>query len=633
MRGTVVTNHLRHFGLIAGGIFGSIGLWPAVRRGADIRYWWVGLAVCLIVPALCFPQTLRLGYKVWIAMGKMLGREVNSKIRLRNVIVSIILYSIVFGLGVIWLQTKAFPYKYMSELDRLVFIKKKLVGSTPPVLPNIVESAFSGLKLERVKLDAEFLIQHNGGGIQAFGNKVIIVGKHGQFFLYQNIGGNKSVKKLDISTRNNYEEFLSFVNSKGLDDKLVRDWFRYNDILYHKDGTGQALLLSHHYWYPDRECFTVRISRLRFQSGEELELVSKSADDWATLYDSKPCLQLKNKGFYFAGHFAGGRMALLDEHNILFTVGFMGFDGWSSDHFYSQGTDGDYGKTLKIDLESGRASDFSIGHRNPQGLTIDRDGNIWSTEHGPRGGDELNLIEQGANYGWPYVTYGTQYGMTRWPLSATQGRHDGYKHPVFAWVPSIGVSNLIQIRGFLPEWDGDLLVASLIGQTLFRMHYREGRVIVVEPIRIGGLIRDLDQLENGNIVLWLGDTSIVEMTPVKTDAPAIETIVRGLNEPAREQATTAIQTCLQCHSASSDGGAKSTPSLWGIYGRKIASTAFSAYSPALRSKPGSWNAETLDAFLEDTTRFAPGTTMTYPGISSPTIRKVVIEYLKALKEE
>jgi cytochrome c2 len=245
----------------------------------------------------------------------------------------------------------------------------------------------------------------------------------------------------------------------------------------------------------------------------------------------------------------------------------------------------------------------------------------------------LNLIEQGANYGWPYVTYGTQYGMTRWPLSATQGRHDGYKHPVFAWVPSIGVSNLIQIRGFLPEWDGDLLVASLIGQTLFRIHYREGRVIVVEPIRIGGLIRDLDQLENGNIVLWLGDTSIVEMTPIKTDAPAIETIVRGLNEPAREQATTAIQTCLQCHSASSDGGTKSTPSLWGIYGRKIASTAFSAYSPALRSKPGSWNAETLDAFLEDTNRFVPGTTMAYPGISSPTIRKVVIEYLKALKEE
>jgi cytochrome c2 len=163
------------------------------------------------------------------------------------------------------------------------------------------------------------------------------------------------------------------------------------------------------------------------------------------------------------------------------------------------------------------------------------------------------------------------------------------------------------------------------------MHYRESRVILVEPVRIGGRIRDLDQLENGNIVLWLDDTSIVEMTPVKTDAPAIETVVRSLDEPAREQATNAIQSCWQCHSASSGGANKSTPNLWGIYGRKIAGTEFSAYSPALRRKPDSWNDEALDAFLEDSNRFAPGTTMAYPGISSPAIRKVVIEYLKALK--
>jgi cytochrome c2 len=549
--------------------------------------------------------------------------------RLRNIISVIGLCAIAFVLGVIWLQTKAFPYTQISELNQLAFVKKHLPGSTP-VVRNVVESAFSELKLEGVKLDAEFPVQHNGGGIQAFGNKVIIVGARGQLFLYQNIGGNKSVKKLDISTRNNYEEFLAFVNSKRLDDKLVRNWFRYHDLLYYKDGTGQSLLLSHHYWHQDGECVTVRISRLRLQSGEALESVSKSADDWATLYDSKPCLKFKNEGFYFAGHFSGGRMALFDENHILFTVGFLGFDGVSSDHFYSQGTDGDYGKILKIDLEGGRASDFSIGHRNPQGLTIDRDGKIWSTEHGPKGGDELNLIEQGANYGWPYVTYGTEYGMTRWPLSVTQGRHDGFTLPVFAWVPSIGVSNLIQIRGFLPEWDGDLLVGSMVEQTLFRMHYRQGRVILVEPIRIGERIRDLDQLENGNIVLWLDDTSIVEMTPVKTDVHAMEAMVRVLDEPARKQATSAIQSCWECHSASSAGASKSTPALWGIYGRKIAGTAFS-YSPALRGKPGSWNDKALDAFLEDSDRFAPGTTMAYPGISSPAIRKVVIEYLKTLK--
>ena len=136
-----------------------------------------------------------------------------------------------------------------------------------------------------------------------------------------------------------------------------------------------------------------------------------------------------------------------------------------------------------------------------------------------------------------------------------------------------------------------------------------------------------------NIVLWLDDTSIVELTPVKTEAPAFETIVRGIDEPTREQATNVLQSCWGCHSASSYGTNKNTPNLWGIYGRKIAGTTFSAYSQALQSKSGPWNDKTLDAFLEDTKRFAPGTTMAYPGISSPAIRKVVIEYLKALKEE
>ena len=195
----VVTKQLRHFGLIVGGILGIISLWAAVIRGADVRYWGVGLAVGLIIPALCFPQTLRLGYKVWIAISKVLDHGVNTRMKLRNAVVVIGLCSMAFVLGVIWLQTKAFPYKYVSELDQLVFIKKKLIKSTP-VLPKVVESAFSGFKLERVTLDTEFLIQHNGGGIQAFGNKVIILGKRGQFFLYQNSGGNKSVKKLDIST-------------------------------------------------------------------------------------------------------------------------------------------------------------------------------------------------------------------------------------------------------------------------------------------------------------------------------------------------------------------------------------------------------------------------------------------------
>src|SRR5690349_20811306 len=94
------------------------------------------------------------------------------------------LCAIAFVLGVLWLQTKAFPYTQLSQLDSLVFFKKRVVGSVP-VLPAIAESQFSGLKIDNIPLDEKFPVQHNGGGIDVFGNNVIILGKNGGLFLYR----------------------------------------------------------------------------------------------------------------------------------------------------------------------------------------------------------------------------------------------------------------------------------------------------------------------------------------------------------------------------------------------------------------------------------------------------------------
>src|SRR5690606_9605795 len=153
-----------------------------------------------------------------------------------------------------------------------------------------------------------------------------------------------------------------------------------------------------------------------------------------------------------------------------------------------------------------------------------------------------NRIAEGNNYGWPFVTYGVQYGMTRWPLSDTQNRHDGYTKPVFAWIPSIGVSNLIQVQGFLPAWDGDLLVGSLVGETLHRLRYSDGRVIFDEPVRIGERVRDLDELEDGTIVVWTNDADIVEIRPAKPSEPDVRHIVAGLPDSERQKALSTIGT-------------------------------------------------------------------------------------------
>ena len=118
-------------------------------------------------------------------------------------------------------------------------------------------------------------------------------------------------------------------------------------------------------------------------------------------------------------------MVLLDDSRLLFSVGDYQHDGWNREQMLPQNDDAEYGKTVLIDLNTGESSIHTKGHRNPQGLYVSPTGTIWSTEHGPRGGDELNMIMQGANYGWPLVTYGTEYGDKIWPLNSSQGQHEG----------------------------------------------------------------------------------------------------------------------------------------------------------------------------------------------------------------
>src|SRR5262249_16871898 len=151
-----------------------------------------------------------------------------------------------------------------------------------------------------------------------------------------------------------------------------------------------------------------------------------------------------------------------------------------------------------IDLGKDNSQVYSIGHRNPQGLAVGPDGTIWETEHGPQGGDELNRVVEGRNYGWPVVSYGTQYDAMSWSDDPRKTHHEGFEKPIYAWVPSVGTSQLLVVegRGFA-QWAGDLIVSSLVGQTLYRIRLADGRAVVVEPIPVEHSIRDLVELPSG----------------------------------------------------------------------------------------------------------------------------------------
>jgi aldose sugar dehydrogenase len=144
---------------------------------------------------------------------------------------------------------------------------------------------------------------------------------------------------------------------------------------------------------------------------------------------------------------------------------------------------------------------WSYGHRNSQGATLDpRTGRLWEIEHGPRGGDEINLPEAGKNYGWPVITYGREYSG---PAIGEGTAKAGMEQPVHYWVPSIAPSGMAFHDGrAYPGWKGQLFVGALAAQQLVRLEVTpEGKVTHEERIGIGQRVRDVREGPDGALYL------------------------------------------------------------------------------------------------------------------------------------
>jgi glucose/arabinose dehydrogenase len=162
---------------------------------------------------------------------------------------------------------------------------------------------------------------------------------------------------------------------------------------------------------------------------------------------------------------------------------------------------------------------WSYGHRNLQGLAIHpTTGDIWEIEHGAQGGDELNRIQPGLNYGWPVIGMGVNYGGARIHASTERA---GMEQPIHYWVPSIATSGLMIYTGDrFPEWRGNIFVGGLAGQQIARLTMNGQRVVSEETIVQGrGRVRDIRQGPDGLIYLALdaaNGATVVRLEPVGT---------------------------------------------------------------------------------------------------------------------
>lgn len=428
----------------------------------------------------------------------------------------------------------------------------------------------------------------NGGALEHVDDdSLLLVTGWGGGYLLHLVDDKITVETLPLRVPINVDAYVATT------DRLTR-YFRVTDVALEPAATWpRKLYAAHHYLDTDNNCYTLRVSET------ELNLDTPAPGAWVTRFSSTPCLHLEE-----VKNTTGGRLAFLDDTSILMTLG---------DHSHKLGEVAAdesflYGKTLRLDLNDWTFEVFTSGHRNPQGLWVEKD-RIWLTEHGPNGGDELNLLEPGVDYGWPLESYGTDYGRQTF-AGDTPGVHTHGRRPLYAWFPSIGVSNLIRLKGSMfPSWKDDLLIASLWGKghgtSLFRLRVREDRVITIERLETHSMIRDLLEMPDGRIVLW-DDRGTVQVL---------------------ESTTHVFSKCEGCHAVRHRVHGVG-PDLMDIVGRRVADRADFPYSTALRALDGRWTLARLDAFLADPSGTVPGTTMDVEGIRDTGERKEIIKYLQ-----
>ncbi len=226
-----------------------------------------------------------------------------------------------------------------------------------------------------------------------------------------------------------------------------------------------------------------------------------------------------------SNHHFGSRLVFARDGNLFVTLGERNTERQSAQDLGTH-----LGKIVRITRDGGVPADnpfvgragalpeiWSLGHRNVQGATLDpATGRLWAIDHGPRGGDEIDLPEAGRNYGWPVITYGTEYSG---PAIGEGTAKPGMEQPLYYWVPSIATSGMTFYSSDVhPAWKGSLFVGALAAKLVARLEIgADGKVKAEERFPIGERVRDIRQGPDGALYLVTDEDAgrLLRLTPAK----------------------------------------------------------------------------------------------------------------------
>ena len=525
---------------------------------------------------------------------------------------------------------------------KLIFLAVLVCGAcgctrSQPAAPEIQTHLYA---LEKTVV---YLDKHDGSGgaLESMGDDVLVVTPQGRIAL---IPPNGDVEYLDGQVPMNLSGWESTESFVGKENR----YFRVADTLLKELSPGRfELFVTHHYF--TGECVRFRLSSTTLEHKSPPPPPISGANNkkktvtvlpsWRTIFEANHCFK---SSLY--GEQSGGKMLSDGPHHLLVLIGDHARDGWRPPAVrapVASDPDSHLGKLVRVTIETGDAQILAVGLRNPQGLARDKDGNLWAAEHGPQGGDELNLLEPGGHYGWPHVTYGVDYGRTvPAPIEYEMvGRHDGFAEPVFSWAPSIAPTSItVNDERWFPLWRDDLLIASLRARSIFRVRRLGKKVQYVERIEMGAPIRDMTWMPDGRLALLYayGATHVVflsrsqkycdEESRERRDVYAAhcgpESPDKG--NPGAEHVGERPygRHCGSCHGLDLEQHGGDGPSLSGVIGRRAGSAAGYDFSDAYGSLDHVWTRDSLVRFLVDPELF-PDASMSELSVTEAEARAIV----------
>lgn len=500
-----------------------------------------------------------------------------------------------------------------SQISIQTDVAAKTVAAEPNPLPlsKTVETSYLPLTLKYVADLNLSGVAGMGGSIYVGPFGVLLMDRTGKFYRVQ----AGAVTELGFRTPSRYELFLTEYPA----DKVVAGVINATSFAY--DSNSKKIYAAHNQ-YLGNDRIRMIVSSIGFDAN-----ASKFTGDgnWKTVFEGDPI------GGETRGTDASAGKLLLVGSELYLTTGFPGhedakgvrevIEGGSLTQTPPQNIKSLHSKIIKISLKDYSFEIFALGQRNSQGMVLTSSDEILITDHGPQGGDEINRLRRSANYGHPIETFGTRYGTYdyAWPESLTNQipREQKFELPVFAFVPSVAINPIIEIKSFHQRLAGDLLVGSLKAQSLYRLKYVDGRVIFSEPIWIGHRIRDIYEYKN-KIYLLTDDPHLISLEVNEEKLKTNKT-----KDDKYFLSKTMQNKCMGCHSFDPTQPSSMAPKLSNVIGKKIGTDSYEHYSSAFRNSNLIWTNENLIQFLKSPSTVVPGTAMPTINLSISEIEEIV----------